>query len=100
MPYSYTLAQHGTTLATRPFAKRLRGEVIQEAADCQLVELDFADVLSTSHSFADEFVAQMAEESKDGAVGFKIAVINTAPTVEARIAKALELRSVRLFELA
>ncbi|HKT83105.1 MAG TPA: STAS-like domain-containing protein [Solirubrobacterales bacterium] len=100
MPYSYALAQHGTTLATRPFAERLRGEVIEEAASCELVELDFAEVLSTSHSFADEFVAQMAEESKDGAVGFKVTVINASATVEARIAKALELRSVQLFEFA
>jgi small ligand-binding sensory domain FIST len=100
MPYSYALARHGTTLATRPFAERLRAEVVQEATGKELVELDFGDVLSTSHSFADEFVAQLAEESVDGAVSFKVSVTNAAPNVEARIAKALELRSVRLFELA
>ncbi|HEY5709228.1 MAG TPA: STAS-like domain-containing protein [Solirubrobacterales bacterium] len=100
MPYSYALAQHGTTLATRPFAERLRKEVVWEADGQKLVELDFSGVLSASHSFADEFVAQMAEESQEGEIGFRVAVTNVSPNVEARITKALDLRAVRLFELA
>jgi hypothetical protein len=100
MPCSYALVHHGRTLATRPFAKRLRAEVIEEANGYQLVELDFSDVLSVSHSFADEFVAQLAEESQAGDIDFRVAVTNAAPNVEARISKALELRGVQLFELA
>lgn len=100
MPYSYALAEHGRTLATRPFAKRLRAEVIDAAAGSHLLELDFADVLSASHSFADELVAQLAEESQKGDIDFQIAVVNAAPPVGARIAKALELRAVQITELA
>ena len=100
MPYRYALAQHGTTLATRPFAERLRAEVIEEAHGQTLVELDFSGVLSASHSFADEFVAQLAEESQHGSVDFRVAVSGASPSVEERLSKALDRRAVSLFQLA
>ncbi len=100
MPYCYALMQHGTTLATRPFAKRLRAEVVRGAEGQELVELDFSGILSASHSFADEFVAQLAEDSQNGVVHFGVAVTGAAPNVEAKLTKALDLRSVRLGELA
>jgi STAS-like domain of unknown function (DUF4325) len=100
MTYCYSLAQQGTTLATRPFAKRLRAELVKEAEGKELVELDFSGVLSASHSFADEFVAQLAEDSQNGVVHFGVAVSGAAPHVEARVSKALELRGVKLVELA
>lgn len=100
MPYSYALSQHGATLATRPFAKRLREEVVEEAEAQELVELDFSGVLSASHSFADEFVAQLAEDSREGRVHFGVAVSGASPSVEARLSKALDLRGVRLVEMA
>jgi STAS-like domain of unknown function (DUF4325) len=100
MQYRYALAQHGTTLATRPFAKRLRAEVVKESEGRELVELDFSGILSASHSFADEFVAQLAEDSQNGIVHFGVAVSGAAPNVESRLSKALELRDVRLVELA
>jgi hypothetical protein len=100
MPYSYALSQHGTTLATRPFARRLRAEAIGAAEGQELVELDFSGALSASHSFADEFVAQLAEDSQNGIVHFGVAVSGASPNVEVRLAKALDLRGVRLVELA
>ena len=100
MPYCYSLVQQGTTLATRPFAKRLRAEVVREAEGQELVELDFSGVLSASHSFVDEFVAQLAEDSQRREVNFGVAISGAAPNVEARIAKALESREVQLHELA
>ncbi len=100
MPYSYALAQHGTTLATRPFAKKLRAEVVREGDGQELVELDFSEILSISHSFADEFVAQLAEDSQAGNVHFGVAVSGASPNVESRLSKALDLRGVRLVELA
>jgi hypothetical protein len=63
MPYSYGLAEHGKTLATRPFAKEIREDLLEKAAGQKVVELNFGGVRSTSHSFADEFVARLAEDS-------------------------------------
>jgi small ligand-binding sensory domain FIST len=100
MPYCYALAQHGTTLATRPFAERLRAEVIEKAGNEGTLELNFEGVLSASHSFADEFVAQLVEDSQRSAVDFDVVVAGAAPRVEARITKALERRDLRLPEFA
>ncbi len=96
MPYSYALAQHGTTLATRPFGRQLRADVVQRAAGHKLVELDFSGVLSASHSFADEFVACLAEESKVGNIQFDLSMSGAAPDVESVVRRALDRRSVQL----
>ncbi len=100
MPYRYALAQHGSTLATRPFGKRLRTQVIEEATGCDCLELDFSGILSVSHSFADELVAQLAEEAKAGTVGFDVAISGTAPEVEDVVHRALDRRAVKLAQLA
>jgi hypothetical protein len=100
MPYCYPLAQHGrSTLSTRPFAKELRADVISQADGHKLVELDFSGVLSASHSFADEFVAQLAEDSRAGAVSFGVVLTGAGPDVEAVVSRALERRDVRLSQL-
>jgi uncharacterized protein DUF4325 len=97
MTYCYPLAQYGrSTLSTRAFAKELRADVARRATGHDLVELDFSDVLSTSHSFADEFVAQLAEDSISGIVDFKVAIVAAGPDVEAVISRALERRDVQL----
>jgi hypothetical protein len=98
--FSYGLAQHGKTLATRPFAEQLRADLIQQAGEHELVELDFSGVLSASLSFADEFVAQLAEDSMAKKVGFRVTISGTAPSVEAVVSRALERRDVRLSQLA
>lgn len=100
MPYRYALTQHGSTLATRPFGKELRTKLIGEAAGCDCLELDFSGILSVSHSFADELVAQLAEEAKDEAVEFDVAISGTALAVEGVVQRALDRRGVELAQLA
>lgn len=99
MPYSYGLAEQATTLATRPFARELRADLLAKAADRAAVELDFEGVRSTSHSFADEFVARLAEDSKTGSVGFEVHVIGASPEVARVLQGALDRRGLQLPEL-
>src|SRR5215207_462785 len=94
MEYRYPLAEHGKTLATRPLGQELRTDLIQRAGAAAAVTLDFSNVLSTSHSFADEFVARLAEEIKAGEVTFAINISNVSEDVERVVLKALERRSV------
>ncbi len=100
MSYCYELAQHGTTLATRPFGRELRGDLTRKMEDHQHLELDFSGVLSVSHSFVDELVARLAEDSKTGTVGFDIAISGAVPDVEAVIRRAVDRRDVQLAQLA
>lgn len=96
MPYSYELAEHGITLATRPFARQLRADLLEKAPGHKTVELDFTGVLSTSHSFADEFVARLTEDSKTGAVDFELVMQGANPKVERVVNGALERRGLSL----
>jgi STAS-like domain of unknown function (DUF4325) len=96
MSYSYALADHGKTLATRPFGKELRVDLVQKAAGQDIVSLDFSGVLSTSHSFADEFVARLAEEVELGEVGFAVTISGASTNVERVVRRALDRRSVDL----
>lgn len=98
MPYSYGLAEHGTTLATRPFAKELREDLLEKAAGQRVVELNFGGVQSTSHSFADEFVARLAEDSKAGNVDFEVVVAATSEEVGRVVNGALDRRGLKLPE--
>lgn len=98
MPYSYGLAEHGTTLATRPFAKEIREDLLEKAAGQKVVELNFGGVRSTSHSFADEFVARLAEDSKMGTVGFEIVVSGASEEVGRVVGSALDRRGIKLPE--
>lgn len=95
MSFSYALAEHGSTLATRPLGSRLRADLIQRADEAEVV-LDFSDILSTSHSFADEFVARLAEEIEFGEIDFKATVTGASAEVERVVRKALERRNVEL----
>jgi hypothetical protein len=94
MAYRYPLAQHGKTLATRPLGQELRTDLVQRAGGADMVALDFAGILSTSHSFADEFVARLAEEVELGEVSFGINISGASPAVERVVLKALERRQV------
>lgn len=96
MPYSYALAEHGTTLATRPLGRELRLDLIARVNDANLVELDFGDILATSHSFADEFVAALAQESERGEVGFDLVLIGASGDVERVIRRALDRRGAAI----
>lgn len=99
MSYRYALARHGSTLATRPFAEDLRLDLASKAAGHDLLELDFADILNVSSSFADELVATLAEESKEGKVDFEIAMLGACPRVEEVVSRALERREADLLQL-
>jgi hypothetical protein len=94
MPYQYALAEHGKTLATRPLGQQLRTDLVQQAGSADAVALDFSGVISTSHSFADEFVARLAEEIKLGEATFQISICGAAPEVERVVLKALERREL------
>lgn len=99
MPYRYALAEHGTTFATRPFGRELRVDLLQKAAGHSIVELDFSGVLSASHSFADEFVARLAEESENGDIDFEVAVSGASPDVERSVNRAVDRRDAHLAHL-
>jgi DNA-binding LacI/PurR family transcriptional regulator len=94
MAYRYALADHGKTLATRPLGRELRTDLVHKAASAEVVALDFSGILSTSHSFADEFVARLAEEIETGGVTFVINISGASPDVERVVLKALERRRV------
>lgn len=94
MPYHYALADHGKTLATRPLGEKLREDLILRAAGKQSVVLDFSGIRSTSHSFADEFVARLVEEVEHGKLGFEIDVFGTTEDVERVVRRALERRGL------
>lgn len=96
MPYTYALADHGSTLATRPLAKELRNDLAERAADQDLVVLDFTRVAAASHSFADEFVAQLAEDSQQGKVPFAISVCGASSEVDRIVRQALQRRDIDL----
>lgn len=100
MAYSYPLAEHGKTLATRPLAQELRTDLVQRVGNEKLVALDFSGILSTSHSFADEFVARLAEEIEAGEATFAISISGASPEVERVVLKALERRRVDVPVLA
>jgi hypothetical protein len=100
MSYRYALAEHGRTLATRPLGEALRADLAEKAGDGKVVDLDFSGVASTSHSFADEFVACLAEQIKLGEANFEIHICGASPDVERVVLKALERRSVDLPVLA
>jgi anti-anti-sigma regulatory factor len=96
VPYSYALADRGSTLATRPLAKELRSDLAQHAGDQQLVVLDFSGVAAASHSFADEFVAQLAEDSREGRVPFTITICGASSEVDRIVRQALQRRDIDL----
>lgn len=100
MPYLYGLADHGRTLATRPFARELRADLLEKIGDHELVELDFSGIRSASHSFADEFVARLAQDSKEETVDFEVTVSGASEEVRRVITGALERRGVPLAEFA
>ena len=96
MPFSYALADRGSTLATRPLAKELRNDLTERAGDQELVVLDFTGVAAASHSFADEFVAQLAEDSRQGKVPFVVTVCGASSEVDRIVRQALQRRDIDL----
>ena len=100
MQYRYALAEHGRTLATRPLGRQLRTDLLEKASGADLIALDFSNVLSTSHSFADEFVARLAEDVKAGDLPFDIEVSGASRSVERVVLKALERRGLQAPVLA
>lgn len=100
MSYRYALAEHGRTLATRPLGEALRADLIQKAASENVAALDFSGVASISHSFADEFVARLAEEVEMGKTALEIHICGASPDVERVVLKALERRNLDVPVLA
>jgi hypothetical protein len=94
MSYSYALAERGKTLATRPLGSEMREDLVRAAAGEVEVVLDFTDVIGTSHSFADEFVACLAEQVRNGEVSFTLALHGVSPDVERVVQKALDRRGL------
>jgi hypothetical protein len=73
----------------------MREDLVRSAEDESEVVLDFTDVIGASHSFADEFVACLVEEAREGTLSFTLAIHGAAPDVERVIQKALERRGLR-----
>jgi hypothetical protein len=96
MSFNYALAERGNTLATRPLGSQMREDLVRLASDEDEVVLDFTDVISASHSFADEFVAHLAEEVRDGEQDFSLAIHSASPDVERVVHKALDRRGLKI----
>lgn len=96
MPYRYALADRGSTLATRPLAKELRSELVERASGQETVMLDFSGVAAASHSFADEFVAQLADDSLQSRVPFEVAICGASSEVDRVLQQALHRRGLEL----
>jgi hypothetical protein len=94
MSYNYALAERGKTLATRPLGAQMREDLVRAAAGEGEVVLDFTDVIGTSHSFADEFVACLAEQAKKGELSFSLALYAVSTDVERVVQKALDRRGL------
>lgn len=92
MSYNYALAERGKTLATRPLGTQMREELAGSAQGEADVVLDFTGVIAASHSFADEFVACLAEEVRNGDFDFNLALHGVSPEVERVVQKALDRR--------
>ena len=99
MRFVYDLSEHGQTLATRPFGRELRESLLGQVVGQDVIELNFDGVKSVSHSFADEFVCRIAEDSKSGQLLAEIAISGTSPEVERVIGAALARRGIQLPEL-
>ncbi|MCW2981731.1 MAG: hypothetical protein JWO14_3458 [Solirubrobacterales bacterium] len=96
MSYCYALAERGNTLATRPLGSQMREDLVRRAVGEDEVVLDFTDVIGASHSFADEFVACLAEEARNGDLNFTLAINGASPDVERVINKALDRRGLEV----
>lgn len=94
MSYSYALAERGKTLATRPLGSQMRDDLVRTVVGEDEVVLDFTGVIGTSHSFADEFVACLAEEMRNGDLSFSLAIHGVSPDVERVVQKALDRRGL------
>ena len=94
MSYSYALAERGKTLATRPLGSQMREDLVRSVVGEDEVVLDFTDVIGASHSFADEFVACMAEEVRNGDLNFALAIHGVSPDVARVVQKALDRRGL------
>jgi hypothetical protein len=96
MSYSYALAERGKTLATRPLGTQMREDLVGGVLGEDEIVLDFTGVIAASHSFADEFVACLAEEVRNGGLEFTLAIHGVSPDVERVIQKALERRGLEV----
>lgn len=96
MSYSYALAERGRTLATRPLGTQMREDLVGGARGETEVVLDFTGVIAASHSFADEFVACLAEEVRSGVLDFSLALHGVTPDVERVVQKALDRRGLQI----
>jgi hypothetical protein len=65
--------EFGTVLGGRELAEKIRKE-IEDSSD--LAVLDFADVRTVSHSFADELIGKLAAKYGAEAFRHKIKIIN------------------------
>lgn len=88
MPVNYRLADHGRTFSTRPRGAELRDEALAAAHGGDVLVLDFADVLSVSYSFADEFVGALAERRASD-----VSWVNASPEVERVVGRAVARRT-------
>lgn len=88
MRLDYRLADHGRTFSTRPRAVELRAELLERAGDAETIVVDFDNVLSVSYSFADEFVAHLAQA--EGGAG--VSWVNASPEVSRVVERAVARR--------
>ena len=87
------IAKSGTDLSSRSTGARLRQQVLSLAKEGRVV-LDFADVRSVSHSFADEFLAVLVEEQGEPWFRDHVKLVNHSSAVRLAILDAIQYRLV------
>lgn len=71
----------------------MREALLRDAAGAGVVVLDFADVLSISYSFADEFVGSLRALENRGDLPFGITVANASDEVARVVDRAVANRT-------
>lgn len=92
MSFTCRLSEFGSTFATRPRGLELREDLIRRVGQQTSITIDLVGVLSLSYSFADEFVAALLEESRNGRVPFHVEIVGASPEVERVVKRAIDIR--------
>lgn len=97
--FRFSLADHGSTFATRSRGQELRDALIESAGDHDEVIVELDRVLGVSYSFADEFVGRLADAARDGELSFSLRISGGTPETTRVIARALARRDFEPHEL-
>lgn len=87
------LADRGSVFSMRDRGRRLLADLRDEIERDDELVLDFEGVISLSHSFADEFVGELAEQAARGKLPHP-EVINAAAPIHQAINRSFRARGI------